>query len=86
MNKQERVQHWVHNLAGDEFRLQDVRRALPGVSDQTIRLALEPLKLQGVVKAEGSGRVRVGCEFRTRRRSGRVLASRSRLAQRGAVR
>jgi Fic family protein len=43
MTKQERVRHWVHSLAGDEFRLQDVRRALPGISDQTIRLALEPL-------------------------------------------
>jgi Fic family protein len=56
MNKQERVQHWVRNLAGDEFRLQDVRRALPGVSDQTIRLALEPLKAEGILRAEGSGR------------------------------
>ncbi|MEO7197444.1 MAG: Fic family protein [Solirubrobacterales bacterium] len=56
MNKQERVQHWVRNLAGDEFRLQDVRRALPGVSDQTIRLALEPLKAQGLLRAESSGR------------------------------
>lgn len=56
MNKQERVQHWVRNLAGDEFRLQDVRRALPGISDQTIRLAMEPLKAQGKLKAEGSGR------------------------------
>lgn len=56
MNKQERVQHWARNLAGDEFRLRDVRKALPGISDQTIRLALEPLKAEGAVKPEGSGR------------------------------
>jgi len=56
MNKQERVQHWARNLAADEFRLQDVRRALPGISDQTIRLALEPLKAEGILKPESSGR------------------------------
>ena len=55
MNKQERVQHWVRNSAGAEFRLWDIRKALPGISDQTIRLALEPLKAEGVVKPEGSG-------------------------------
>ncbi len=55
MNKQERVQHWVRNHAGEEFRLRDVRKALPGISDQTIRLALEPLKGEGAVRSEGRG-------------------------------
>lgn len=55
MSKQARVQYWVRNLAGEEFRLRDVRKALPGVSDQTIRLALGPLKEEGLVRAEGSG-------------------------------
>jgi Fic family protein len=55
MNKQERVQHWVRNFAGPEFRLRDIRKALPGISDPTIRLALEPLKAEGVVRSEGSG-------------------------------
>jgi Fic family protein len=55
MTKQERVQHWVRNFGGAEFRLRDVRKALPGISDPTIRLALEPLKKEGLVKPEGSG-------------------------------
>jgi Fic family protein len=55
LSKQERVQHWVRNLAGDEFRLRDVRKALPGISDQTIRLALTPLKEEGLLRSEGSG-------------------------------
>lgn len=56
MTKQERVEHWVRNVAEDEFRLRDIRRSLPGISDQTIRLALAPLKEEGFVRSEGSGR------------------------------
>lgn len=55
MNTQERVQHWVRSFAGQEFRLRDVRKALPGISDPTIRLALEPLKEEGVVEPQGAG-------------------------------
>jgi len=38
------------------FRIADVRVALPGVSDPTIRLTLEQLKNAGRVKPEGRGR------------------------------
>jgi hypothetical protein len=38
------------------FRLSDVRAAVPGVSDQTIRLVLEQLKGEGEVRADGTGR------------------------------
>jgi len=55
LNKQERVRHWVASAAPAAFRLRDVRRALPGVSDQTIRLALKPLKDEGRLRVEGAG-------------------------------
>lgn len=55
MSRQERVRYWVENLAEEEFRLRDIRRGLPGVSDQTIRLALAPLKKDGSLRVEGSG-------------------------------
>ncbi len=35
------------------FRIGDVRAALPGVSDQTIRLALDALKAEQRVAPEG---------------------------------
>jgi hypothetical protein len=38
------------------FRLADIRTAMPGVSDQTIRLVLEQLKSEGKVRADGTGR------------------------------
>jgi hypothetical protein len=38
------------------FKIADVRVALPGVSDPTIRLTLEQLKKEGQVKPEGEGR------------------------------
>ena len=38
------------------FKIADVRVALPGVSDPTIRLTLEQLKKEGQVKPEGQGR------------------------------
>jgi Fic family protein len=55
LSKQERVQHWVDSAAPTEFKLRDVRRALPGVSDQTIRLALRAYKQDGRLRVEGSG-------------------------------
>ena len=54
--KQERVRGYVLNDAATSFRISDVRAALPGISDQTIRLALESLKKDGVVAAQGTGR------------------------------
>ena len=36
--------------------LADIRIAVPGVSDQTIRLVLEQLKSEGKVRPDGTGR------------------------------
>jgi Fic family protein len=54
--KQERVREYILEHAPVIFRLADVRTALPGVSDQTIRLVLEQLKADRVVTPEGAGR------------------------------
>jgi Fic family protein len=54
--KQDRIRHWALHEAPGEFRLKDVRRALPGVSDPTIRLALRSLRDEGRFEAEGVGR------------------------------
>jgi hypothetical protein len=42
--------------ASATFRLADLRTAVPGVSDQTIRLVLEQLRGEGKVRADGTGR------------------------------
>lgn len=55
MSKQERVRDWIQNAAGNEFRISDVRRALPGVSDQTIRIVLGALRDGGQLSPDGSG-------------------------------
>jgi Fic family protein len=57
--KQERVRTYVTEHAAPVFRLADVRTALPGVSDQTIRLVLEQLKAEQLVTPEGTGRAAV---------------------------
>ncbi len=54
--KQDRVREYVLHHAPQIFKIADVRLALPGVSDPTIRLALEQLKQDGVVKPDGRGR------------------------------
>jgi len=54
--KQERVQQYVLDHAAPTFRMADVRAALPGVSDQTIRLVLDRLKSSGRVVPDGAGR------------------------------
>jgi len=54
--KQERVREHVLRHAPATFRLADIRTAVPGVSDQTIRLALEQLRGEGKVRADGTGR------------------------------
>jgi hypothetical protein len=59
MSKQERVREHVLHHAPVVFRLRDVRSALPGVSDPTIRLVLNELRREGLVgideAAGGSG-------------------------------
>src|ERR1700733_8150037 len=54
--KQQRVREHVLRYAPATFRLADIRTAVPGVSDQTIRLVLEQLKGEGEVRADGTGR------------------------------
>jgi Fic family protein len=54
--KQQRVREHVLRHASATFRLADIRTALPGVSDQTIRLVLEQLRGEDKVRADGTGR------------------------------
>jgi Fic family protein len=54
--KQDRVRAYVLDHAAPVFRMADVRRALPGISDQTIRLVLARLQAEGVIRADGTGR------------------------------
>jgi hypothetical protein len=54
--KQQRVREHILRRAPASFRLADIRTAVPGVSDQTIRLVLEQLRNEGRVRADGTGR------------------------------
>jgi Fic family protein len=54
--KQQRIREHILRHAAARFRLADIRTAVPGVSDQTIRLVLEQLKNEGKVRADGTGR------------------------------
>ena len=53
--KQDRVREFVLEHAPQIFMIADVRVALPEISDPTIRLALEKLKNEGLVRPEGRG-------------------------------
>jgi Fic family protein len=54
--KQHRVREHILRHAPGTFRLADIRTAMPGISDQTIRLVLEQLRKDGRVRADGTGR------------------------------
>ncbi len=54
--KQQRVREHILRHAPATFRLADIRAAVPGVSDQTLRLVLEQLRNEGKVRADGTGR------------------------------
>ncbi|HEY2313867.1 MAG TPA: Fic family protein [Streptosporangiaceae bacterium] len=54
--KQHRIREHILRHAAVTFRVAEVRTAVPGVSDQTIRLVLEQLKNEGMVRADGTGR------------------------------
>jgi Fic family protein len=54
--KQSRVRDYVLLHAPDRFTIADIRRAVPGVSDNTIRLVLGALKDQGLITSDGTGR------------------------------
>lgn len=55
-SKQDRVREFVVDHAPEFFTIGDVRTALPGISDPTIRLALDALRREGRVRSEGTGR------------------------------
>lgn len=54
--KSERVREHVLRHGAPVFALSDVRAALPGISDPTIRLVLNELKDEGLLKPQGTGR------------------------------
>lgn len=57
LTKQERVRHHVRLMApGRTFRIAEIRTALPGIADQTLRLALHSLRDAGEIAAVGTGR------------------------------
>lgn len=56
MTKQEITLRHVRSMPlGRTFRLRDLRTALPGISDQTYRIALNQMKDTGEVKVNGTG-------------------------------
>lgn len=65
--KQARVRDFVLLHAPTPFTIADIRRTVPGVSDNTIRLVLSELKNKGLIANDGTGRnaswhrVGVGC-------------------------
>lgn len=54
--KQDRVRTYVTHHAPGTFQIADIRAAVPGVSDQTIRIVLNQLKSDGLVAADAVGR------------------------------
>lgn len=54
--KSERVREHVLSHGAPVFAISDVRAALPGISDPTIRLVLNGLKAEGLLKPQGTGR------------------------------
>ncbi len=56
MSKTDRVRHWVLASAPEKFSLADVRRAVPGVSDPSIRMGLRSLRDEGRLRSDGAGR------------------------------
>lgn len=63
-SKQDRVRTYILDQAPARFTIGDVRRAVPGTSDQTIRLVLSEAKAAGQIEPHGTGRssgwVRIG--------------------------
>jgi Fic family protein len=55
-NKRERVREHILEHAPGDFRRRDIERALPGISDATVRLVLAELREEGKIEAEGAGR------------------------------
>ncbi len=55
-SKRVRVREHILEHAPSEFRRRDIERALPGISDATVRLVLAELREEGRIEAEGAGR------------------------------
>lgn len=55
-SKSERVREYVLEHAPETFRRRDIERALPGISDATVRLVLGELRTEGRIASEGAGR------------------------------
>src|SRR6476659_609224 len=54
-NKQERAREHILSHAPEVFRRRDIERALPGISNATIRLVLAELRDEHRIRAEGAG-------------------------------
>jgi Uncharacterized conserved protein len=54
-SKQGQVRQYVLHHAPQVFRVRDVRAALPGVSDQTIKLVLGALRREGAIELDAAG-------------------------------
>jgi len=54
--KQVRVRDFILLQAPSPFTIADIRRAVPGISDNTIRLVLAELRDQGLIANDGTGR------------------------------
>lgn len=54
--KSERIRRWILHEAPREFRIGDIRKAVQGTSDPTIRLVLKELRDEGRIEATGTGR------------------------------
>jgi Fic family protein len=54
--KQDQVSDYVLKRAPSVFRIADIRQALPGISDETIRLVLRRLTGEALVAVDGTGR------------------------------
>jgi Fic family protein len=55
-SKQDRVRDHVLSHAPSPFRMADIRMAMPGISDQTIRVVLDRLRKDGLIEPDGVGR------------------------------
>jgi hypothetical protein len=55
-SKQDRVRDCVLRHGPETFRMAEIRAALPGVSDRTIRVVFDQLKADGVIAVDGPGR------------------------------
>lgn len=64
MTKQERVRVHVLDYASPTFTIDSLRRALPGISDQTIRLVLSDMRHAGLIDSDDGGRAAIWARHR----------------------